>query len=218
MDKTEKTKPVVIERGTVTEKRIPTGGFWWQYKVTSLTRDGLKSRWMEAAVFWEHMTVDEMGGTANQGFAIGTNVYYFMFGDGRGVILDRIINTAEDYTTKIKLWVDFMNEVKEQHRQILAKLDGLDTSLANAVTEVKNHVTSAKTEIKTQVTDSEAAIKTKVADSETAVKDKVASSETAIKNHVTNAKDALDSKLTSIKRLEDEIYIIVSEGQPVPDL
>ena len=63
---------VGFERGKVCGKK--TGPL---YKVESYTRDGIVSRWIEAV----------------QGeYQIGDNVYFFMFDDGRGMILGRMID------------------------------------------------------------------------------------------------------------------------------
>lgn len=63
---------VGFERGKVCEKK--NGPL---YKVESYTRDGIVSRWIEAV----------------QGeYQIGDNVYFFMFDDGRGMILGGMID------------------------------------------------------------------------------------------------------------------------------
>lgn len=65
--------PVVgFERGKVSKKK--TGPL---YKVESYTRDGITTRWIEAV----------------QGeYQIGDDVYFFMFDDGRGMIVGRMID------------------------------------------------------------------------------------------------------------------------------
>lgn len=73
MDKSEATGLVGLERGRIREVREDGGG--WVYKVESYTRDGILTRWIEA-----------VGG---EEMAQGTDVFYFMFADGRGLILGR---------------------------------------------------------------------------------------------------------------------------------
>jgi len=63
---------VGFERGKVCAKK--SGPL---YKVESYTRDGIVSRWIEAV----------------QGeYQSGDDVYFFMFDDGRGMILGRLID------------------------------------------------------------------------------------------------------------------------------
>lgn len=226
MDRTEETRDVTIERGTVREKRIPEGGFWWQYKVESITRDGLKSLWMEAAVFWEHMTMPETGGTANKGFDVGTNVYYFMFGDGRGVILDRIVNTAADYTSKMKLWVDFMNTVKEQHQTIINMLSGIGeylsgmqtnlyTKIDNTKSALSGEISGAKTSIEGKVGDAQSALSGEISGAQSAIEGKIGDVQTAVAGDVSGAQSAIESAIGSAKgELNGQltaIYDIVSQ-------
>lgn len=73
MDKSEATGLVGLERGRIREVREDGDG--WVYKVESYTRDGILTRWIEA-----------VGG---EEMAQGTDVFYFMFADGRGLILGR---------------------------------------------------------------------------------------------------------------------------------
>lgn len=62
---------VGIDRGRISEKN---GAL---YRVASYTRDGVLSRWMEA-VQGEYAPEDK--------------VYFFMFDDGRGMIVGRMID------------------------------------------------------------------------------------------------------------------------------
>lgn len=83
-DKTEKTGGVFIERGKISEKRQRAN---WQYKVESATRRGVVSRWMEAVSAYcnEYTETEENNGKYE--YNVGDEVYYFMFGDGRGMII-----------------------------------------------------------------------------------------------------------------------------------
>ena len=78
-----------IERGSICEKKADAQA-GYVYKVTSSTRDGIKSRWMEAV----SACVSEYTGGPPQRdrfeYAVGDEVNYFMFADGRGMILGRI--------------------------------------------------------------------------------------------------------------------------------
>ena len=201
MDIVEKTKRVVIERGTVAEKRIPEGGYWWQYRVVSVTRHGLKSKWMDAIVFWEHVILedDENDNPPSGGFAVGTEVYYFMFGDGRGAILDRVSNSKADYDSKMGIWVDFMNEMREQHREMLEKLDALKTQISTAQTDIKGHVTTEATGIKGHVTTEATGIKSHTTDARDHIETHVTNARDHIETHVTNARDHIENHVTDAK-------------------
>jgi len=70
VDKSEKTCGAAFDRGKVIEKRIRDRQ---QYKMESYNRKGVQSRWMEAV--------------GNADYLVGDEVYYFMFPDGRGMVL-----------------------------------------------------------------------------------------------------------------------------------
>ena len=167
MDKTEKTREVAIERGTVVEKQIAAGGYWYQYRVESLTRKGVKSRWMESVDLWEHVQLSN--GDGGDGYPIGTEVDYAMFADGRGVILNRMEATKADYDKRVKGWTDFMQEVREAHQTIINKLDALSTQLTNAQTSIEGKVASAQSSIEGKVADAQSSIEGKVGETKTQV-------------------------------------------------
>ena len=93
MDKSEMTGTVGFERGTICEKKPDTLPGRYLYKVESITRDGLVSRWMEAvnACVNEHRDEGENDGSEiKYEYFTGDLVNYFMFPDGRGMILGKI--------------------------------------------------------------------------------------------------------------------------------
>lgn len=73
MDKCEQTGGAAFDRGRVTGKRSRTN---LQYRMESYTRKGVKTRWMES-----------VGDTE---YGVGDEVYFFMFPDGRGMVLGRM--------------------------------------------------------------------------------------------------------------------------------
>lgn len=90
MEMSDATGRVGFERGTICEKKKDTLPYRWLYKVKSSTRDNIKSRWMEsinAAVYecWTEMPAEE-----KYQYEIGEDVYYFMFPDGRGMVLGKV--------------------------------------------------------------------------------------------------------------------------------
>ena len=93
MEKTDESKVGGFERGTICEKKDDPIAKW-VYKVESATRQGVKSRWMEAV----SASVREYEVTGTEGPAIekkyeyfvGDIVNFFMFDDGRGMILGKI--------------------------------------------------------------------------------------------------------------------------------
>ena len=87
-DKTELTGGVFIERGKITEKRQQGN---WQYKVESMTRKGIKTRWMESVSAYCNECECPEHGPGKYQYNVGDEVYYFMFGDGRGMILGVMI-------------------------------------------------------------------------------------------------------------------------------
>ena len=78
-----------IERGSICEKK-PDARAGYMYKVTSSTRDGVKSRWMEAVSACVSEYKGEPPALDRFEYQVGDEVNYFMFGDGRGMILGRI--------------------------------------------------------------------------------------------------------------------------------
>ena len=92
MDKTEKTGGISIERGKIAEKRKKDN---FQYKVESATRKGVKSRWMEATTAYCNEYTDGEHGNGKYEFNVGDEVYYFMFADGRGMILGVILRDVD---------------------------------------------------------------------------------------------------------------------------
>lgn len=87
MDKTERTGGVAAERGKISEKRKRDN---WQYKVESLTRKGVKSRWMEACGAYCNEWTENEENNGKYEYQTGDEVYYFMFPDGRGMILGKM--------------------------------------------------------------------------------------------------------------------------------
>lgn len=89
MDRMEGSGAVFIERGSIYEKKEDARA-GYVYKVKSSTRDGIISRWMEAV----SACVSEYKGEPPEldrfEYQVGDEVNYFMFGDGRGMILGRI--------------------------------------------------------------------------------------------------------------------------------
>lgn len=89
MEESTRTGAVGIERGEICERRAASAGPGYVYRVKSLTREGIVSRWMEAASAYgdEHMA--EETGEDKYAYALGDKVNYFMFPDGRGMILGK---------------------------------------------------------------------------------------------------------------------------------
>ena len=89
MDKSEETRIVGFERGEIYAKKPDTLPRRYLYKVKSASRDGLISRWMEpvSAYANEHHEEEE---EQKYEYDVGDLVNYFMFGDGRGMILGKI--------------------------------------------------------------------------------------------------------------------------------
>ena len=88
MDKMEKTGGVSIERGEITEKRKVDQ---WQYKVESMTRKGVGTRWMEAVSAYCNEYTEAEQESGKKEYQVGDEVYYFMFADGRGMILGKML-------------------------------------------------------------------------------------------------------------------------------
>lgn len=142
----ERRGGISIERGTVKEKRMRDGTFWWEYRVESLTRDGLISLWMQSIDVWEHVKMPEIGGN-QQGYAVDTKVYFFLFEDGYGLILNRIRDTAEDYQARIGVFVDIMALVIEKENLILDKLAELKAQITDATSTITGAIGDAKSDI-----------------------------------------------------------------------
>lgn len=89
MDKSENTAAVCLERGIISAVREDAAA-GYVYRVKSLTRDDIESRWMEAV----NACVNEYSGDPPQrdkyAYEAGDLVNYFMFGDGRGMIIGRV--------------------------------------------------------------------------------------------------------------------------------
>ena len=194
MENTERTMPVAFERGIVKEKRIAEGGYWWQYRVESLTRSGIRSLWMDCVDPWEHIKPE---GDDNEGFAIGTKVNYFQFGDGRGMILGKIERVRADYDAMTRLITD-VNTLKEQHETIIGKLDDLAEALATAKASIEGKVDAAKTSVEGKVSDAKTSIEGKVADAKTDIEGKVADAKAQVvtsQGVITGAVDAAKTEI-----------------------
>lgn len=78
----------LFDRGVITDRREETN---WQYKVQSLTHGKTNSRWMEAVGAYcnEYTKADESAGKYT--YQINDEVYFFMFPDGRGMILGKML-------------------------------------------------------------------------------------------------------------------------------
>ncbi len=79
-EKNEGAEPIQIERGRITAAR---GGP--MYKVASYTRKGVTSRWMEA----QSKYTNELERDGHP-YSVGDEVFYFQFGDGRGMIIGKM--------------------------------------------------------------------------------------------------------------------------------
>ena len=90
MDKSECTATVGFERGEIKEKKADSQPNRYLYKVESATRDGIVSRWMESV----NANINEYRGDPPQEvkaqYSVGDLVYYFMFSDGRGMVLGKV--------------------------------------------------------------------------------------------------------------------------------
>lgn len=92
MDKSESTGIVGFERGEIIEKKEDeVFQNQYLYKIKSSTRDGLKSRWMEPInAYINEYTGDDPPVKDKYEYLVGDLVNYFMFPDGRGMILGKI--------------------------------------------------------------------------------------------------------------------------------
>ena len=77
-------KGALIERGKIFAREGT------RYKVVSLDRPEVVSRWMRASSFFVNEREDEEGSVIRYSYAVGDPVFFFMFPDGRGLILGRI--------------------------------------------------------------------------------------------------------------------------------
>ena len=89
MEKNETTPGVTIERGKIVEKSGRN------YKVESYTRSGVTTRWIEAMneyvnEYRSDPPYEEAAYENKYAYNQGDEVYYFMFPDGRGMILGKM--------------------------------------------------------------------------------------------------------------------------------
>lgn len=78
-----------IECGTIAERKSDSGGKYL-YRVESATRDGVKTRWIESVNAYINEYKGEPPVTDKISYSTGDMVYYFMFPDGRGMIIGKI--------------------------------------------------------------------------------------------------------------------------------
>ena len=90
MDKSESTSVVGFERGEICDKKPDSKPKRYLYKVKSSTRDGLISRWMEPTSAYVNEHQDAETGEDKNEYYVGDLVNYFMFPDGRGMILGKV--------------------------------------------------------------------------------------------------------------------------------
>lgn len=90
MDSMENTSVVGFERGTIKEKKADTLPNRYVYKVKSATRDGIVSRWMESVNANINEYQDKPPEEVKAEYYVGDLVYYFMFSDGRGMVLGKV--------------------------------------------------------------------------------------------------------------------------------
>lgn len=81
---------VYVERGRITDKRKHDQ---FQYKVESMTRKGVTSRWMEAVGAYVNEYTEDVEDKYE--YNPGDEVYCFMFPDGRGMILGKMTRDTE---------------------------------------------------------------------------------------------------------------------------
>ena len=95
MDTNEYTATVGFERGTIREKKADSLPSRYVYKVESATRGGIISRWMESV----NANINEYRGEPPEEnkaeYAVGDLVYFFMFPDGRGMVLGKVRKDLE---------------------------------------------------------------------------------------------------------------------------
>ena len=90
MDKSESTGAVGFERGTIREKKPDSLPNRYVYKVESSTRGGILSRWMEPVNAYANEYKGEPPQEEKYEYFVGDIVNYFMFPDGRGMILGKV--------------------------------------------------------------------------------------------------------------------------------
>lgn len=79
---------VGFERGKISQKKPGEAGA--VYKVVSATRDGMESRWMESLNAYVKEYSGDPPMVDKYEYAVGDLVYYFMFPDGRGMIVGKV--------------------------------------------------------------------------------------------------------------------------------
>lgn len=90
MDKSESTGVVGFERGEITEKKPDSLPNRYLYKVKSSTRGDIISRWMEPINAYVNEYTGEPPEEKKYEYFVGDPVNYFMFPDGRGMILGKV--------------------------------------------------------------------------------------------------------------------------------
>lgn len=75
-----------IDRGIISDRKADGGGKYL-YRVESETRNGIQSRWIESVNAYINEYRGEPPTTYKRSFDVGDMVYYFMFPDGRGMII-----------------------------------------------------------------------------------------------------------------------------------
>lgn len=214
MKKDEAPREITIfDRGTVTEKRIQDGQYWYEYKVESITRKGLVTRWIQSVDAIEHVNIP--GTWENSGYAVGTKVMFFLYGDGHGAIIDRMEPTKADYDSKIGKLVEMMAGVTEKLAEIEAEISGAKDEIKGAVTSaqsaIESAITGAKGELNTAIGNAKDEIKGAVTGAQSAIENAVNGAKGEINTAISNAKGELDGKLTAMKTVEDEIHAAVCE-------
>lgn len=78
-----------FDRGIVTGVQEGNNGL--QYKVKSLTDKDVTSRWMETVGAYLNEYTEDDGNDGKYTYAVGDEVYFLMFPDGRGMILGKML-------------------------------------------------------------------------------------------------------------------------------
>ena len=78
---------ISIERGVIRDKKADGATNAYLYKVESLARSGVLSRWMEAVNAYVNEYRGEPPEEIKAAYDVGDQVYYFMYPDRRGMIL-----------------------------------------------------------------------------------------------------------------------------------
>lgn len=89
VDMNEEPRAVSIERGIIREYKSDAQA-GRVYKVESCTRGGVKSRWMEAVNAYVKEYTGEPPARDKYAYGTGDLVNYFMFPDGRGMIIGKV--------------------------------------------------------------------------------------------------------------------------------